>query len=87
MGVPSEVFLAVSVFDIEPDNVIWDPPPIHFLVDIFHVLVCNVIPPTLVVSDCELLWKLGIPCQLAVLRNHFFRCRAEENENIQKATF
>ena len=87
MSVPCEVLLAVSVLDVKPDNVVRDAMPVHFLVNILDVLICNIVPSALVVCNGKLLRKLGISCKLTILRYYIFWRRTQKHKDIQKATF
>ena len=68
VGIPGEVLLAIGVLNVEPDYVVRDSMSIHLLVNVLDVLVGNVVPSTLVISDRELLRKLGVSSKLAILR-------------------
>ncbi len=82
MGIPSEVLLAVCIFDVEPDHIIRYPSPIHFLVNIPDILICNIVPSALVIRNCELLRKLSVSRKLTVLGDDILGRRAKKNEDI-----
>lgn len=55
MLVPSEVFLAVSILNIKPNDIVWNMMTRHLVVNVFDVLVSNVVPSALMIPNGELL--------------------------------
>src|SRR5690349_3844270 len=87
MWVPSEVFLSVSVFNIKPDYIVWNIKLVHLTINILHVIVCDIIPATLMVCDGKILRKLSVSGKLTVCLCDIARRWAQENKQVQKATF
>lgn len=53
--VPSEVFFAVGVFNIKPNHIVWNVMARHLVVNVFDVLVSNVVPSALMIPNGKLL--------------------------------
>ena len=67
VGIPCEVLLAIGVLNIEPDNVVWDLELVKLAIDVLHILVRDIVPPTLMIGDGELLRQLSVTSQFAIL--------------------
>ena len=55
MLVPSEVFLAVGIFNIKPNDIVRDVMTCHLVVNVFDVFVSNVVPSALMIPNGKLL--------------------------------
>src|ERR1700712_3084330 len=81
--VPCEVFLAIRVFNVKPDNIVWDLEFVELLVNVNDIVVGDIVPAALVVGDGEFLWQLSITSQFAVRLNNIFWSWAEEHKDVQ----
>jgi hypothetical protein len=85
--IPGEVFLPVGVFYVKPDNIVGNVKFVELPVDIFDILIRDIIPSALVVPKGEGRWQLSVTCQLALLLRQIGRRGAHHDKNVQKTTF
>ncbi len=66
--------LAVSVLNIEPNDIHGDVVFIELLVDSLHVGLVIVVPAALVVGDREERWQLNLACDQSNANRRHKRC-------------
>ena len=59
--------LAIRVLDVEPDNVIGYVIEVHGGVYCLDICLVPIIPSTLMVAQCKVLWHLRRACCQAIL--------------------
>ena len=80
--IPRKILFAIRVLYIKPDNIVRDVVFVKFAVDVSNVVICDIVPSTLVIGNGELLRKLSVPCKLRVRLDHVFWCRTHEDKKI-----
>jgi hypothetical protein len=85
--IPSEVAFAIIMFNIEPNNVIWNIVVIKLVVNLVNVILVDVVPTTLVVGDGEILRHARLTSQASILAENIFASGTKEHKNVQNTSF
>ena len=81
--IPSEVLLLMSVLNVKPDYVVGDVELIEAAVDVFDILIGDIVPTALMVGNGKRLRHGSVASELAVLAGEILRCGAKEDEDVQ----
>ena len=84
--IPGEVLLLLCVLNVEPDDIVRNVELIKPPVNVFDILIGNVVPSTLVVGDSERLRHGRVASQLTILASEILRSRSKKDEHVQETT-